>query len=72
MANLSRAKKDLPLTWYAVSLQNTNTPIFYHEFINIVGKLNIVVSAWNLYPIPAGRLADIRIKTDGIWKIRYL
>ena len=37
-------KNGLPVTWYAVSLKNANTPIFLREFINIVGILNITAS----------------------------
>ncbi len=37
-------KNGLPVTWYAVSLRDTNTPIFHCEFIKIVEKLNVVAS----------------------------
>jgi LysR family transcriptional regulator for metE and metH len=37
-------KNGLPVTWHAVSLKNTNTPIFLSEFIKIIKKLNVVAS----------------------------
>jgi LysR family transcriptional regulator for metE and metH len=33
------SKSGLPVTWYAVTLQKTNRPLFYDEFIHIIGKL---------------------------------